>query len=147
MCVGVCVCMYAKSLQSCLTLCHPIDYSLPDSSVHGILPARILEWVAIPSSRGSSWPRDQTCISYVSCTGRQVLYHSVQFSSVQSLSRVWLPATPWITACQASLSITNSWSSPKVMCILWAIPSSHLILCHPLLLLPPLPPIIRVFSN
>ena len=74
--------MYAKSLQSCLTLCHPMDYSLPGSSVHEILPARILEWVAIPSSRGSSWPRDQTCISYVSCTGRQVLYHSVQFSSV-----------------------------------------------------------------
>ena len=81
MCVCVCVCMYAKSLQSCLTLCHPMDCSLPGSSVHGILPARILEWVSIPSSRESSWPRDQTCVSYVSCTGRQVLYHSVEFSS------------------------------------------------------------------
>ena len=71
----------------------------------------------------------------------------VQFSSVQSLSRVWLFVTPWIIACQASLSITNSWSSPKLMCIESVMPSSHLILCRPLLLLPPIPPSIRVFSN
>ena len=70
--------------------------------------------------------------------------HSVQFSSVQSLSHVWLFATPWITACQASLSITNSRSSPKLMCIESVMPSSHLILCCPLLLLPPIPPSIRV---
>ena len=72
---------------------------------------------------------------------------SVQFSSVQSLSRVRLFATPWITACQASLSITNSWSLLKLMSIELVMPSSHLILCRPLLLLPPIPPIIRVFSN
>ena len=72
---------------------------------------------------------------------------SVQFSSVQSLSRVRLFATPWIPARQASLSITNSWSSPKLICIELVMPSSHLILCHPLLLLPPIPPSIRVFSN
>ena len=67
--------MRAKSLQSCPTLCDPIEKicSLPGSSVHGILPARILEWVAIPFSRGSSQPRDRTRISYVSCIGRQVL--------------------------------------------------------------------------
>ena len=53
----------------------PNDYSLPGFSVHGILQARILEWVAILSSRGSSPPRDRTQVSYVSCTGRQVLYH------------------------------------------------------------------------
>ena len=53
----------------------PLDCSLPGSSVRGILQARILEWAATPSSRGSSQPRDQTCISYVSCIGRQVLYH------------------------------------------------------------------------
>ena len=69
------------------------------------------------------------------------------FSSVQLLSRVWLFVTPWIAACQASLSITNSWSSPKFMSIKSVMPSSHLILCHPLLLLPPIPPNIRVFSN
>ena len=60
----------------------------------------------------------------------------IQFSSVQSLSRVWLFATPWITARQASLSITNSQRLPKPMSIESVIPSSHLILCHPLLLLP-----------
>ena len=53
----------------------PCDCSPPGSSVHGNLQARILEWVAISSSRGSSWPRDQTCVSCVSCIGRQVLYH------------------------------------------------------------------------
>ena len=68
-------------------------------------------------------------------------------SSVQSLSRVWLFATPWITAHQASLSITNSRRSPKLMCIESVVPSSHLILCRPLLLRPPIPPSIRVFSN
>ena len=72
---------------------------------------------------------------------------SVQFSSVQSLSQVWLFATPWTAARQASLSITNSWISPKLMSIKSVMPSSHLILCHPLLLLPPIPPSIRLFSN
>ena len=67
--------------------------------------------------------------------------------SVQLLSRVQLFATPWIAARQASLSITNSRSSPKPMSIELVMPSSHLILCHPLLLLPPIPPSIRVFSN
>ena len=56
-------------------------------------------------------------------------------------------ATPWITACQASLSITNSWSPLTLTSIESLMPSSHLILCHPLLLLPPIPPSIRVFSN
>ena len=69
------------------------------------------------------------------------------FSSVQSLSRVWLFTTPWIAAHQASLSITNSWNSLKLMSIKSVMPSSHLILCCPLLLLPTIPPSIRVFSN
>ena len=72
---------------------------------------------------------------------------SVQFSSVQSLSRVWLFATPWIAARQAPLSITNSRSSLRLTSIESMMPSSHLFLCHPLLLLPPIPPSIRVFSN
>ena len=75
------------------------------------------------------------------------MYFHSQFSSVQSLSRVWLFATPWIAARQASLSITNSQSSPKLTSTELVMPSSHLILCHPLLLLPPIPPSIRVFSN
>ena len=72
---------------------------------------------------------------------------NIQFSSVQSLSHVRLFATPWITARQASLSITNSRSLPKLMSIKSVMPSSHLILCRPLLLLPPIPPSIRIFSN
>ena len=72
---------------------------------------------------------------------------SVQFSSVQSLTRVWLFATPWTTAHQASLSTTNSWSPPKPMSIVSVIPSNHLILCCPLLLLPSIFLSITVFSN
>ena len=72
---------------------------------------------------------------------------SVRFSSVQSLSHVRLFATSWITAFQASLSITNSQSSLKLTSIELVLPSSHLTLCHPLLLLPPSPPSIRVFSS
>ena len=70
-----------------------------------------------------------------------------EFSSVQSLSRVRLLVTPWTAARQASLSITDSWSLLKCMSIESVMPSNHLIFCHPLLLLPPTPPSIRVFSN
>ena len=71
----------------------------------------------------------------------------IQLSSVQSLSCVWLFVTPWIAACQASLSITISWSSLKLTSIRSVMPSSRLILCRPLLLLPSITPSIRVFSN
>ena len=80
----------------------------------------------------------------ISCCREKTL---ASFSSVQSLSCVWLFATPWIAACQAFLSITSSWSSLKLMSIESVTPSSHLILCCRLLLLPPVPPSIRVFSN
>ena len=95
-----------------------MDYSLPHSSNHGIFQVRTLEWVIL-----------------------------IQFSSVQSLSHVWLFANPWTAARQASLSITNSWSSLKLMSLESVMPSNHLILCHPLLLLPSIFPSIRVFSN
>ena len=72
---------------------------------------------------------------------------SVQCSSVQSLSHVWLFATPWTAALQASLSITNSQTPPKPMSIESVMPSNHLVLCHPLLLLPSTFPRIRVSSN
>ena len=72
---------------------------------------------------------------------------SVQFSSVQSLSHVWLFETPWIAACQASLSITNSRSLPKLVFIESVMPCNHLITCRPLFLLPSIFPSIRVFSN
>ena len=76
-----------------------------------------------------------------------ILSHIFVFSSVQSLSCVWLFVTPWTTAHQASLSITNSWSPPKPMSIESVMPSNHLILCRPLLLLPSIFPCIMVFSN
>ena len=66
-------CVCTELLQSCLTLGNPMDCSPPGSSVCGILQARILEWVAIPFSRESSQPRDQICISFVLCIGKQVL--------------------------------------------------------------------------
>ena len=80
-------------------------------------------------------------------TNRLRLTVEMTFSSVQSLSHVRLFATPWIAAHQASLSITNSQSSPRLMSIESVMPSSHLILCRPLLLLSPVRPSIRVFSN
>ena len=75
------------------------------------------------------------------------MWYSNISSSVQSLSHVRLFAAPWIAACQASLSITNSWSSLRLTSIESVMPSSHFILCCPLLLLPPIPPSIRVFYN
>ena len=81
--------------------------------------------------------------------GQIGIWKDVQYiwlSSAQSLIHIWLFATRWIAARQASLSI-NSWSLLKLMSIELVIPSSHLILCHPLFLLPPIPPSIRVFSN
>ena len=127
-----------------------MDCSSPGSSVHGILQERILEWVAVSFSRGSSWPRDWICVTCLA--GRfftteppgKPLY---QFSSVQSRSHVWLFATPWIAAHQASLSITNSQSSFRLTPIDSVMPSSHLMLCHPIFLLPLILPSIRVFSN
>ena len=81
---------------------------------------------------------------YASCTS---LAFEKRFSSVQSLSHVRLFATPWIAALQASLSITNSQSSPKLMSIESVMPSSHLILCRPLLFLPPVSPSVSIFSS
>ena len=76
-----------------------------------------------------------------------IFIHLGEFSSIQSLSHVQLFVTPWTAARQASLSITNSWSLLKLMSIESVMPSSHLILCRSLLLLPPIPPSIRVFSD
>ena len=76
-----------------------------------------------------------------------ICFVSVQFSLVQSLSRVWLFATPWTAAYQASLSITNSWSLLRLTFSESVMPSNHLIVCHPPLLLPSIFPSIRVFSN
>ena len=77
--------------QSCPTLCDPMDCSLPGSSVHGIFLARILEWVVMPSSRGSSQPRDRTCFSWVSCIGRCILYRWADWEAIIYVERVCNP--------------------------------------------------------
>ena len=99
--------------------------------------------IALPLGR--SWAVRSSFAGTSTCGCIQ--FSSVQFSSVQSLSRIRLFATPWIAARQASLSITNSRSSLRLVSIESVMPSSHLILCHPLLLLPPVPPSLRVFST
>ena len=133
----------ASVAHSSPTLCDPMDYIPPGSLVHRILLARTPAWVPISLSRGSPQPRDWTWVSCI--TGRFFTVWAT--SSVQSLSCVRLFVTPWTTAHQASLSITNSWSLPKPMSIELVMPSNHLILRHPLLLLPSIFPRIRVFSS
>ena len=102
-------------------------------------------------AESQSWLQRRHCqsLTQLSQAGpfRELLVNSVQFSSVQSLSHVWLFATPWTAACQASLSITNSQSPPKPMSIELMMPSNHLILCCPLLFLSSIFPSIRAFSN
>ena len=98
----ICTCICVKSLQSCLILCDPMDSSPTCSSVHGILQARILEWVSMPFSGHST---HLSCL-LSTCIGRWIFtiitaweaQHMYQFSSVQSLSRVQRFATPWIAA-------------------------------------------------
>ena len=146
--------MHTKTLQLFLTLCDPMDCSLPGSSVHGILQA--IMGSPCPPPGDLPWPRDGICVSCLLRWQANSLplappgvrqLPNFQFSSVQSLSCVQLFVTPWIAAHQASLSITISRSSLKLTSIESVMPSSHVIFYHPLLLLPPIPPSIRVFSN
>ena len=123
----------------------PHGLYLPGSSVHGILQAEILQWIAILFSRESSWPRIKPGFSALQADS--LPSEPPLSQSVPSLSRVRLFATPWTAARQASLSITNSQSLPKLMSIELVMPSNHVILCRPLLLLPSIFPSIRVFSN
>ena len=121
-------------------------------------PARIWKlegrWWFNPTDMGNSSKEGigytKTSLNSSTClevAQTQKKHSNFQFSSVQSLSRVQLFETPWTAAHQASLSITNSQSPPKPMSIESVMPSRHLILCHPFLLLPSIFPSIRVFSN
>ena len=88
--------VHAQSLQSCLTLCDLMDYGPPGFSLHGIFQARIVEWVAMPSSRVSSRPRNQTCISCISCIGKWILYwlsHQEKEMATHSSILAW--RIPW----------------------------------------------------
>ena len=105
-----------------------------------------------PRDGGAWWAaiyavaQSRTRLKWLSSSSSKLLI-ALEISSVQSLSRVRLFATPWIAARQASLSITNSQSSMRLMSIKSVMPSSHLTLCRPLLLLPSIPPSIRVLCN
>ena len=127
----------------------------PTRLLCGIIQTGILEWVAFPFSKESSQPGIQSLVSCIA-GGFLIVWATreapmtcweAQFSSIQSLSCVWLFATPWTAACQASLSIANSQSLFKHMSIELVMPSNHLILCCPLVLLPSIFPSVRVFSN
>ena len=148
--IGMWPCMCGLT-QSHAILCDPMDCSLPSSSVCGIFQARILEWVAISSSRRSSQPRDWTHVSCILAgrffTTEPPGKYLCDLGSVQLLSRVWLFATAWTAARQASRSITNSQSLLKLMSSKLMMPSNHLIICCPLLLLPSIFPSIKVFSG
>ena len=85
-------CVYSTT-QLCLTLCNPMDCSPPGTSVQGLFQARILEQVAICYSRGSSWPKDWTCISDVSCIGKQIIYHCTTMLQQSNLAVEW--ETDW----------------------------------------------------
>ena len=102
--------LHIQLLQSCPTLCNPADCSLPGSSVHGILQARILEWVVMPSSKGSRWPRNWTCISYVSCIGRQVLYHFLGIYPVKIVNWKYTCTPGFIVAL---FTIARIWKQPQ----------------------------------
>ena len=159
----------AKLLQSCVTLCDPIGGSPPGSPILGF--SRQEHWSGLPfpspMHESEKWKGSRSVVSDSSrlhgpqptrllCPwdfpGKSTgvgchLLLRLGISSVQSLSGVWLFAIPWIAARQASLFITISWSSLRLMSIKSVMPSSHLILGCPFLLLPPIPPNIRVFSK
>ena len=126
--------------------CHTAISSsvVPFSSCPQSLPAS----GSFPMSQLFAWGGQSTGVSASSSVlPMNTQDWSSQLNSVQPLSRVWLFATPWIAARQASLSITNSQSLLKLMSIELVMPPNHLILCCPLLLLPPIPPSIRAFPN
>ena len=137
--------MCAKLLQLCRTL---MDHTLSDSSAQGF--CRKEYWSRLPCPPPSDLPdpgiEPRSPTFQADCLPSEPP-GKPQFSSVQWLSRVRLFATPSTAARQASLSITNSQSSPKPMSIESVMPSNHLILCRPLLLLSSIFPSIRVFSN
>ena len=138
------ICCCCSVAPSCPNLCDPMD-----CSIRGFPFLNHLLEFSQNSRPLSQWCHPTILSSDVpfSSHPQSIFLYDFQFSSVQLLSRVRLFVTPWIAARQASLSITNSRSSPKPMSIESVMPSNHLILCHPLLLLPWIFPSMRAFSN
>ena len=127
--------------QSCPTLCDPMNHSMPGLPVHH----QLLEFTQTHVHWVSDAIQPSNPLSSPSPPALNLSQH--QFSSVQLLSHVWFFVTPWTAARQASQSITNSQSPPKRISIELVMPSNHLILCCPLLLLSSIFPSVRVFSN
>ena len=121
------VCVPANLLQACLTLCDPMDYSLPGSSVHGILQARILEWIAMPPSRESSRSRDWACVSYVSCIGKRVLYQQYHLGSPLFQWTILLIPCP----NSVSLSVYYVWFPFLPGTLLLVLQSQAIVPCFP----------------
>ena len=139
---------------TCITesLCHAAEINTTLQANYTSIFKKIIQKHSFPvllNKLSNSWVWVQSCSFHRNLVERFVSYRlcPFQFSSVQSLSRVWLFVTPWTAARQASLSITNSRSLPKLMSIELVMPSNHLILWHPLLLPPSIFHSIRVFSN
>ena len=136
--------------QSCVTLCDPTDCT--GSSVHGDSPGKntgvgchtLLQGIFPTQGMNLDLPH---CRWILYCLSHQRRPYSCSVQLAQSFSHVQFFVTPWTVACQASLSITNSWSLLKLMSIESVMPSKRLILCHSLFLLPSVFPSIRVFSN
>ena len=91
----------ACSVQSCLTVCNPMDCSPPGSPVRGIFQARMLEWIAISSCRRLSQPRDRNCVSCISCVGRQILYHCTTWEAPEMILDSNLSSTLSAAICIA----------------------------------------------
>ena len=162
----LCDVQFSSVTQSCPTLCNPMDCSTPGIPIHHQLPELMqthVHWVgdaiqpshplSSPSPRAFNLSLHQGLFKWVSSSLRWPKFWRFSLlinyfgCSVQPLSHVRLFVTPWTVARQASLSITNSWSLLKLMSIESVLPSNHLILCPPLLLLSSIFPSIRVFSN
>ena len=119
------LCMHAKSFQSCPTLCNLMDCGLPGSSIHGILQARTLEWIVMPSYRGSSWSRDRTCVSYIS-------YIAGRFFAI---SATWeahilfvVPVKTWSTTLdpqQALVFVSGMWLVDCGLLVCWSCSDEH----------------------
>ena len=150
------MCVLAQLLQSCLTLCNPMDY-IPQAPL-SVEFSRHTYWSGLPCPPPGELPdpgiEPKSPVVQVDSLPtepprkpRAPIPTFRAFSSVQSLCRVQLSVTPWTTAPQASLSITNSWSLPKLMSIESVMPSNHLILYHHLLLPPSIFPSLGSFHK
>ena len=105
--------LYAKSLQSCPTLCDSMDCSPPGSSVHRVLQASILEWVNVSSSRGSTWPRDWTLTSCISCLSRCTLYHWASSEASANIKEMHIKTTRKCNPTPVRMAIIKKYTNNK----------------------------------